>query len=161
MVIPQSSFPPLRVQHCPSLPPRWLWPCPLWWNACSLSSLVSVLYPLQTVLSHVLGSSRDPPQPLPLFSWFASRRPLASKAVTSTPKWQLRDQPWQTSPLWFTPSIHTASPPGCPSNQTSAKWDLRSHLSNLAILPHLTHQNQYSLSPRPGTSEPSLTYPHS
>ena len=106
------------------------------------------------------GLPGPPPQPLSLFSWFASRRPLASKAVMSTPKWQLRDLPWQTSPLWFTPCIHSASPPGCPSNQTSAKRDPWSRLSNLAIFPHLTHQNQYSLSPRPGTSEPSLTHPH-
>ena len=130
------------------------------------SRLWSLLFYILCKLSSSMcwGLLGPPPQPLPLFSWFSSRRSLASKAVMSTPNWRLRDLPWQTSPLWSTPCIHSACPPGCPtvtSNQTSAKWDPQSRLSNLAIVPYLTHQNQYSLSPRPETSEPSLTHPHS
>ena len=67
MVIPQSSFPPavFSATHYFLLGGSGL---VQWWNARSLSSLVSlVLHPLQTLLSHVLGSSRAPSSTLTSF----------------------------------------------------------------------------------------------
>ena len=76
--------PPLRVQHCPSLhlDGSGLVPCGEKLVHSLLWSLFYILCKLSSPMCW--GLPGPPPHPLPLFSWFASRRPLASKAVTST-----------------------------------------------------------------------------